>query len=76
MGAKFRVEAVFSIAGRGTVLQGTIVSGEVSAGMHLIAPGSDRRRRIAAVEGILSIRHLQRVFQPQRTVKGLNTRYV
>jgi hypothetical protein len=49
MSAKFRVEAVFSIEGRGPVLQGTIVSGEIRSGMHVIA---DRRHRIVAIEGI------------------------
>jgi len=49
MSAKFRVEAVFSIEGRGPVLQGTIVSGTIRSGMHVMA---DRRRRIIAIEGI------------------------
>ncbi len=53
MSAKFRVEAVFSVKGRGTVLQGTIVSGAVGAGMHIVIPNGQTTRRVVAVEGIL-----------------------
>lgn len=56
MSAKFRVDAVFSVEGRGTVIQGTIVNGEVSHGMHIVIPGGERIHRIAAVDGIHSRR--------------------
>jgi hypothetical protein len=49
MSAKFRVDAVFTIEGRGTVLQGAVVSGQVGSGMQV---GVDRPCRIVAVEAI------------------------
>ena len=52
MSAKFHVDAVFSIEGRGTVLQGTIISGEISRGMLVKVPGGQSSRRVAAVEAI------------------------
>jgi GTPase len=52
MSAKFHVDAVFSIQGRGTVLQGTIVTGEISGGMHVRVPGAQASRRVNAVEPI------------------------
>ena len=52
MCAKFHVDAVFSIEGRGTVLQGTIQSGEISRGMVVLVPGAQSSRRVAAVEAI------------------------
>ncbi len=39
MRAKFHIDHVFSVEGRGTVLQGTIVDGEVGVGMRLAGPG-------------------------------------
>ena len=39
MPAKFHIDHVFSVEGRGTVLQGTIVAGEIAIGMRLAGPG-------------------------------------
>jgi len=39
MRAKFHIDHVFSLEGRGTVLQGTIVEGEISVGMRLAGLG-------------------------------------
>ena len=52
MAAKFHIDAVFTISGRGTVLQGTIVEGEIFAGMNVIIPGLDSALSIGSVEGI------------------------
>jgi GTPase len=52
MSAKFHVDAVFSVEGRGTVLQGTIVSGEISRGMIVRIPGAQSSHRVTAVEAI------------------------
>lgn len=41
--ARFHIDSVFSVEGRGTVLQGTIVEGKIAAGMSVAVPGlSDR----------------------------------
>ncbi len=40
MRAKFHIDHVFSVEGRGTVLQGTIVDGQIAIGMRLAGPGS------------------------------------
>ena len=52
MTAKFQVDAIFSIEGRGTVLLGTIVSGEIVAGMRFTVPGTRSQRRVHAIEFI------------------------
>lgn len=52
MSAKFRVEAVFSVKGRGTVLQGTIVSCTVGAGMHIVTADAHTTRRVVAIKGL------------------------
>ena len=56
MSAKFHVDAVFSVDGRGTVLQGTIVSGEISRGMIVRIPGAQTPHEVAAVEAIHGLR--------------------
>ncbi len=38
MRAKFHINHVFSVEGRGTVLQGTIVDGQITIGMRLAGP--------------------------------------
>jgi hypothetical protein len=52
MSSKFQADAVFSIEGRGIVIQGTIVSGEIGRGMLVKIPGLERCCRVAAVEFI------------------------
>jgi len=42
MRAKFHIDHVFSVEGQGTVLQGTIVDGEIAIGMRLAGPGFSR----------------------------------
>jgi selenocysteine-specific translation elongation factor len=56
MAAKFRVDAVFSIEGRGIVLQGSLVSGQISRGMTIKIPGTQRHYRIGAVEEVYGSR--------------------
>lgn len=52
MSAKFHINAVFTISGRGTVLQGTIVEGEISRGMNIAVPGMNRTLIIGTIEAI------------------------
>jgi GTPase len=52
MSAKFHVDAVFTVEGKGTVLQGAIVSGEISLGMIVRIPGAQSSPRVTAVEAI------------------------
>jgi selenocysteine-specific translation elongation factor len=52
MSAKFHVDAVFTVEGRGTVLQGVIVSGEISRGMIVRIPGAQSAPRVTAVEAV------------------------
>ena len=42
MRARFHVDHVFSVEGRGTVLQGTVVDGEITIGMSLAGSGLSR----------------------------------
>ncbi|MCB1125861.1 MAG: hypothetical protein KDM81_05155 [Verrucomicrobiae bacterium] len=48
--AKFRVDAVFSIEGRGIVLQGMVVERAVASGMQFGLPGLSGRFVIGSVE--------------------------
>jgi len=52
MAAKFQVDAVFSIVGRGTVLQGRIISGQIASGMRITIPGTQMHCQVLAVEAI------------------------
>ena len=52
MRARFHIDAVFAVAGRGTVLQGTIADGQIAPGMSLSIPGLGRRLVIDSVDAI------------------------
>jgi len=52
MRAKFHIDAVFTVEGRGTVLQGTVVDGAVVAGMTVLVPELSRRFVVGSVDAI------------------------
>ena len=52
MHARFLIDAVFTVEGRGTVLQGTLVEGQVARGMSLAIPGIGGRLVIGRVDAI------------------------
>ena len=52
MHARFHIDAVFKIEGRGTVLQGTIVDGEIAPGMSVAVPGVSGRLVIGSIDAI------------------------
>ncbi len=52
MRARFHIDAVFTVEGRGTVLQGTIVDGEIAPGIRVIVPGLGWRPVIRCVDAI------------------------
>jgi len=49
MRAKFHIDAVFTVEGRGTVLQGTVVDGAIVAGMTVLVPELSRRFVVGSV---------------------------
>ena len=52
MSAKFQVEAVFTVEGRGTILQGQVVDGAITTGMSASVPTLTARLVIHSVDAI------------------------
>jgi len=52
MRAKFHIDAVFTVEGRGTVVQGTVVDGAIAPGMSVLVPGLSRRFVVRSVDAI------------------------